>query len=73
MTDTRSTCLLSFKGDHWDCYRKFDRLNLIDEWQSEHSADGSNATVVMTKDQLLSVDASKTDFLLGLMAEGHIR
>ncbi|CAL8134232.1 unnamed protein product [Orchesella dallaii] len=48
-----------------------DRKNLVELWKSSKNSD-VNATYIETLNQLLMVDATKTDYLLGLFSPDHM-
>ncbi|XP_052890226.1 membrane-bound alkaline phosphatase-like [Anopheles moucheti] len=52
-------------------YRK-DGKNLIEQWQKTHESMG-RSRYVWNREQLLSVDTSNTDYLLGLFESGHMK
>lgn len=56
------------KGERWD------RLNLIDQWISLKNATESNsrAKYIKGRNELLSLDYTETDFLMGLFAPSHL-
>lgn len=49
---------------------RMDEVNLIDAWISAKKR--NTASYVTTRDELLNVDTTKTDFLLGLFDPSHI-
>lgn len=52
-------------------YRE-DGKNLIDEWKRTHATMGKSE-YVWNREQLLGVDVSSTDYLLGLFESGHMK
>ncbi|XP_066946914.1 alkaline phosphatase-like [Macrobrachium rosenbergii] len=49
-----------------------DTRNLAKEWISSKIVHGRKVSYVQNKQELLSVDTTKTDYLLGLFANGHM-
>lgn len=47
-----------------------DGLDLVDEWQKEHSAMG-NASFIWNKKSLMELNYEKTDYLMGLFESDH--
>ncbi|RXG67301.1 Membrane-bound alkaline phosphatase [Armadillidium vulgare] len=52
--------------------RRDDGKNLRDIWLASHNTDGHTGVYVGHRDDLLSVDSSTTDYLLGLFSSSHM-
>lgn len=71
MLQSNSTAKPGDPIDTWACYSK-DGRNLIDDWVADKARRNFLHTVVQNNDELSKVDPEKTDFLLGVFANGHI-
>ena len=59
-----------FEADEaFECFRE-DGVNLIDVWKGRHPEDGSK--FVTTAGELMSVEASETDYLFGMFSPDHV-
>jgi len=64
-----------YDTDHWKCWRN-DSLDLIEEFltraETNKEFEGTTAKLVKNKKELMDVDVSKTDYLMGLFAESFM-
>lgn len=57
--------------DKWACRSK-DGRDLIEKWRQDKKSRKISFEVVLNNEELSKVDYAKTDFLLGIFANGHI-
>ncbi|KAJ6640159.1 Alkaline phosphatase, tissue-nonspecific isozyme, partial [Pseudolycoriella hygida] len=57
--------------DTWSCV-SMDGRNLIDDWKRDKAERGLRATVLQNNYDLSKMDPMKTDFVLGIFANGHL-
>ena len=57
--------------DKWACRSK-DGRDLIEQWRQDKKSKKVSFEVVQNNQELSQVDYEKTDFLLGIFANGHI-
>lgn len=69
---TNSTFSPQDPEDTWACRRE-DGMNLVHDWTLDKTKRGFTSRYVTQTDELSNVNVDKTDFLLGIFANGHTR